>query len=182
MKKGIHSSYAPRFYSNTKQNIHTPNRLVVYQIGKLCAAVVINQSTDAYCDLDFYQTFENKVSPELKALSIALVAQKDLDPVSEENFRFLYFNSMNLALKSSLYSKSSPLSVETIKVLREMHADFQSYFLFFFVFSWKEILLILCRRSLYGRVMMGGLLEGNRHKPVENFLSCWKILNRVICL
>ena len=33
---------------------------------------------------------------------------------------------MNLALKSSLYNKNSPLSVETIKVLRSMHSDFQN--------------------------------------------------------
>ena len=31
---------------------------------------------------------------------------------------------MNLALKTSLSSKSAPLTVEVIKVLRAMHADF----------------------------------------------------------
>jgi hypothetical protein len=42
----------------------------------------------------------------------------------DDSFRFLYFNHMNLALKTSLSSKSAPLTVEVIKVLRAMHADF----------------------------------------------------------
>lgn len=46
---------------------------------------------------------------------------------SEESFRFLYFNHMNLALKASLSTKGNPLTTEVIKVLRSIHADFQKY-------------------------------------------------------
>jgi hypothetical protein len=46
---------------------------------------------------------------------------------SEESYRFLYFNHMNLALKTSLHSaRSSPLTMEIIKIIREMHQDFNA--------------------------------------------------------
>ena len=43
----------------------------------------------------------------------------------EDHYRFLYFNHMNLALKTSLNVKSAPLTMETIKLIRSIHHDFQ---------------------------------------------------------
>ncbi len=59
---------------------------------------------------------------------------------ADEPYRFLYFNHMNLALKTSLSSTSSPhaskhsssssagtvLTMDTIKLIREMHKDFNT--------------------------------------------------------
>jgi hypothetical protein len=46
----------------------------------------------------------------------------------EEQFRFLYFNHMNLALKTSLSAnKSSPLTMDTIKLIRSIHAGWDIF-------------------------------------------------------
>jgi len=45
----------------------------------------------------------------------------------EDPFRFLYFNHMNLALKTALNSKGGPqLTMETIKLIRNIHSDFST--------------------------------------------------------
>jgi hypothetical protein len=45
----------------------------------------------------------------------------------EDPYRFLYFNHMNLALKTSLDIKTAPLSMATIRLIRSIHADFAEY-------------------------------------------------------
>jgi len=42
----------------------------------------------------------------------------------DEGFRYLYFNHMNLALKSSIERDS--LSPDTIRILNKMHNDFEN--------------------------------------------------------
>jgi hypothetical protein len=44
---------------------------------------------------------------------------------ADDQFRFLYFNYMNLALKTSLNAKQSPLTMEAIKLIRNIHSDFR---------------------------------------------------------
>ena len=41
----------------------------------------------------------------------------------EEQFRYLYLNNVNLALQSSMHSKTTPLTVECIRMLMAMHHD-----------------------------------------------------------
>merc|ERR1712083_975065 len=44
---------------------------------------------------------------------------------SQTNFRFLYFNHQNLALKSILKAPGKKLSSDTCRTLRNIHADFE---------------------------------------------------------
>jgi len=43
----------------------------------------------------------------------------------DESFKYIYFNSMNLAMKTSL-KRGTVLTKETLKCLQQMHADFSS--------------------------------------------------------
>merc|ERR1712190_480512 len=43
----------------------------------------------------------------------------------KRNFRFLYFNHQNLALKSILKAPGKKLSSDTCRTLRNIHADFE---------------------------------------------------------
>ncbi len=44
---------------------------------------------------------------------------------SEEAYRYLYFNHMNLALKTSFTKKANTIPKDVLKVLSEIHYDFE---------------------------------------------------------
>ena len=46
-------------------------------------------------------------------------------PSASEEYRYLYFNHMNLAMKTSLSEKISVLPLPTINLLNQMHQDFE---------------------------------------------------------
>ena len=102
--------------------------------------------------LSFYSALESFMESNLKKLGEMLFEQTVRlssaggviggVPV-EEPYRFLYFNHMNLALKTSLSSSAPPaqsgskghhpngsagsvLTMETIKIIRELHRDFNT--------------------------------------------------------
>jgi len=66
-------------------------------------------------------------TPTLKKLARQLEEQTKRSQGQEDSFRFLYFNHMNLALKTTLNSRNSPLLMEVIKLIRQIHADFKRF-------------------------------------------------------
>lgn len=81
---------------------------------------------DHFPALAFYDNLDKFVVGNLKKLSKILSEQTERAAGLEEDFRFLYFNHMNLALKTSLHGKAVPLTMETIKLIRNIHADFKT--------------------------------------------------------
>jgi len=75
-------------------------------------------------NLAFYASLEQFISVNLSKLAKMLNDQSARLQGQEDQFRFLYFNHMNLALKTSLSAKSSPLNMDTIRLIRSIHADF----------------------------------------------------------
>lgn len=93
--------------------------------------------------LSFYSSLESFIESNLKKLGEMLHEQTvrlhgaSGSGVAEEPYRFLYFNHMNLALKTSL-SSSAPsgggksggggtvLTMETIRIIRDLHRDFNT--------------------------------------------------------
>ncbi|KAF2069222.1 hypothetical protein CYY_009458, partial [Polysphondylium violaceum] len=72
----------------------------------------------------------------LKELSSCLVSNFEfINPALEdgynkktafdEQYKYIYFNQMNLAIKASIKSKGAELTKETIKMLNEIHSDFE---------------------------------------------------------
>eukprot|EP00455_Lapot_gusevi_P005608 TRINITY_DN12406_c0_g1_i3.p1 TRINITY_DN12406_c0_g1~~TRINITY_DN12406_c0_g1_i3.p1 ORF type:complete len:497 (+),score=115.53 TRINITY_DN12406_c0_g1_i3:65-1492(+) len=121
LRKGIKTVYAPRLYVDQFNQL---TRLVVYQVGKLSVFLLVDDSTTCHHDPHFYRRLEAFIAPDLRRLAAALTTHASQDKNQESQYRFLYFNHMNLALKTSLSSKNIPLSLETIKVLRSIHTDF----------------------------------------------------------
>lgn len=46
---------------------------------------------------------------------------------SEEGHRYIYFNHMNLAVKTSVKNRQLFASAEVIRALNQLHADFERY-------------------------------------------------------
>ena len=84
-------------------------------------------ASTAHTDPAFYRRLEAHISSDLRDLAQSLQDQAAMQagPADDDSaFRFLYFNHMNLALKTSLSSKTAPLTLEVIKVLRSIHDEF----------------------------------------------------------
>lgn len=77
----------------------------------------------ALTDRPFYQQLFELVSPVLK--ESASVMNKALEAADSEEFHYIYFNSMNLAIKSTLRNKGIEIGRETMGTLLDMHESFE---------------------------------------------------------
>jgi len=74
---------------------------------------------------NFYKRLQIFLQPHVTKLVQDLERHQERQQTQVEQFRFLYFNHQNLALKSCLRPPGKKLSSETCRTLRDMHADFQ---------------------------------------------------------
>lgn len=123
----------PSHSNDTDTKTHgVPYRLVIYQKYLVTLFLLLEDSSDgksvAPCPAEsFYDDLERFVSSNFRKLSEALERQTRLTSSGasqRQAFRFLYFNHMNLALKPSLNTKNSPLTMEAINLIRNIHNDF----------------------------------------------------------
>lgn len=73
-------------------------------------------------DRNFYKLIFDLISPALKESSTMMA--KALEGSEQEEYMYLYFNSMNLALKSTIKNKSLEIPRETMNTLLDMHESF----------------------------------------------------------
>merc|ERR1711879_722161 len=73
---------------------------------------------------NFYRRFQTFLHPHVSKLATDLERHDARQANQPEQYRFLYFNHQNLALKSSLRPPGKKLSSETCRTLRDMHSDF----------------------------------------------------------
>merc|ERR1712228_4504 len=80
---------------------------------------------------DFYERIQKFIEPHAEEIIKELERheqrqnRKQNKQHSQSNFRFLYFNHQNLALKSILKAPGKKLSSDTCRTLRNIHADFE---------------------------------------------------------
>lgn len=108
--------------------------LVIYQWSACTCSFFVEAS--ALMDLDFYARLDQFVSPQLRQLDAAVTAQhvrRAASGMPEIPHRYLYFNHMNLAQKSSFLRMNKrtgpppPLSAappEQMRLITRMHSDF----------------------------------------------------------
>ena len=81
--------------------------------------------------LQFYDNIQKFIEPHAEEIIKELERheqrqnRKQNKQHSQSNFRFLYFNHQNLALKSILKAPGKKLSSDTCRTLRNIHADFE---------------------------------------------------------
>lgn len=145
----VRSKCSPRIFirdvngatpKNTKSTIKRAEskaqRLVVYKKHGVTIFYIVRDevkstsdskitTTPAHSPNSFYDEIQKYTSTNLKKVGQMLHEQTMRVRDQEDPFRFLYFNHMNLALKTTLNAKSSPdLNIETIKLIRNIHHDF----------------------------------------------------------
>lgn len=114
------SSAAPSDAATGTEPTFAPHGFVVLQ--GFGAAMLCLIKPEAIEDRSFYRSLYDLVAPTLKESS--LIMGKSLENSENEEFMYIYFNSMNLALKSTVKSRGTELSRETMSTLLDMHEYF----------------------------------------------------------
>lgn len=106
-------------------------RIVIYQKFLVTLFFVVQDLPDVDSrpqpSQEFYASLEGFISQNLRKLSDLLERQaRFASPATPDkrSYRFLYFNHMSLALKTTLNAQRNPLTMETINLIRNIHDDF----------------------------------------------------------
>jgi len=110
---------APRVFVGNNQQYY----LIVYELQEILSLFLVEQS--ALQDYSLYQQLDAYIAPHLNFLAPILADHYTRKHGNEDQYRYVYFNHMNLAMKTSLKQKGSDLPRETMKMLNEIHADFE---------------------------------------------------------
>lgn len=106
--------------TQTGTTTFTKRGLVVLQGYGVTCIFLIDPSTVE--DRNFYKLIFDLISPALKESSNMMA--KALEGTEQEEYMYLYFNAMNLALKSTLKNKGFEIPRETMNTLLDMHESF----------------------------------------------------------
>jgi len=98
----------------------TKRGLVVLQGFGVTCIFLIDPSTIE--DRTFYKQVFDLISPAMKESSNMM--SKALEGSEQEEYMYIYFNAMNLALKSTLKNKGFEIPRETMNTLLDMHESF----------------------------------------------------------
>ncbi len=71
----------------------------------------------------FYAELEQYMQSNLVKLA-DMLGEQVARASGQDDFRFLYFNNMNLAMKTTLSGQQVPLTVATVRTIRQIHTDF----------------------------------------------------------
>ena len=116
---------SPRVFVDVENDTHELH-LIVYKAfnAVVCLMLELTALSRELCI-----KLHNFIGPQLGNLSNILTEQvaKRQPVTSDQQYRFIYFNDMNLAIKSSIHAKrSSQISVSTeiMRLLVDIHGDF----------------------------------------------------------
>jgi len=98
-------------------------QLVVFSIQESMCLFFLHK--DAELDLNFFRTLGSFISQQINFLAPILEEHYQKKLGVEEQYRYIYFNHMNFALKTSLKDKGQSIPRETMKMLNDLHADFE---------------------------------------------------------
>jgi len=96
--------------------------LIVYELQDILSIFLLDQSV--LNDISLYQQLDAFISPHINFLS-PILAENYSRKHGEDQYRYIYFNHMNLAMKTSLKQRGADLPKESMKMLNEMHSDFE---------------------------------------------------------
>ena len=97
--------------------------LVVFQHEQLLVALLVDPM--AISDFSFFRALHNSLLQQMTPILRTLTDNYIRAAGNEDSYKYIYFNHMNLAYKSSLGLPRNGVSLETMQVLEYMHGNFQ---------------------------------------------------------
>eukprot|EP00117_Sycon_ciliatum_P024142 scpid48332/ scgid20331/ Vacuolar fusion protein CCZ1 homolog len=119
----------PRIFVNTTggDDMEELNLLVYHAMGATVCFMIDGSGAPSY---EFCKRLDTFVGPHLSSLAkmITDYLQSRRPASTDSQHRFIYFNHMNLAQKSSVHSRKSPfvtISQDLMRLLADINSDFQ---------------------------------------------------------
>ncbi|KAL6054761.1 vacuolar fusion protein ccz1, variant 2 [Balamuthia mandrillaris] len=100
------------------------HRLIIYEHEHMFCLFFI-KGDSSKLNTTFFSNLKSFILPQLQFLKPILGDHWDRKQGYADEYRYIYFNHMNLALKTSLRNKGAEISREHMKILNDMHADFE---------------------------------------------------------
>eukprot|EP00298_Acanthocystis_sp_HF-20_P008970 c18023_g1_i1.p1 GENE.c18023_g1_i1~~c18023_g1_i1.p1 ORF type:complete len:451 (+),score=143.61 c18023_g1_i1:92-1354(+) len=118
----IPSSTIPELKVYINENDETPYELVMFHHKKLCFAFVVKAGHTQQAHV----LLSNHLPVVASTLSTQLteVSNQNLNAHQEDSHKFIYFNSLNLSIRTSSRLKWAQLSESVRYILNRMHSDF----------------------------------------------------------
>eukprot|EP01137_Pigoraptor_chileana_P021628 Opistho-2@85591 len=117
---------SPRVYVDGRSE-SDPLHLVMYHIAGACLCCLVEARV--VTDLSFYRRFEAAVNAPLRSIATQVAEQtvQRKNVTTEPQYRYVYFNHMNLALKTSAMTGRARalMAPEVMRTITDMHADFE---------------------------------------------------------
>jgi len=107
----------------------TPSVLIIYQIGQITVSFLVDMpdeqsKTKDKLDAEFCKNLGKFISHRM-TFAPTLEDLYNRRQGFEEEYRYIYFNHINLALKTSLKEKGAMISRDTMGILNTIHSDFE---------------------------------------------------------
>jgi len=95
--------------------------MVIYRLQEITTVFLIDAHTN---DRNFFKQLDSFIATQYDFLAPILEDHYLKKQGFEEQYRYIYFNHMNCALKTSLKEKGAIIPKETMKMLNDIHSDF----------------------------------------------------------
>lgn len=103
-------------------DIATPHTLVIYMHHQLIFAFVLKEGHET-AQKGFFESLKSQL--EGSVLPEALSEHYGRKSMFDSQYKYIYFNQMNLALKTSLQGKGDDIDPQTMETLKKMHDEFE---------------------------------------------------------
>ncbi|XP_048575967.1 vacuolar fusion protein CCZ1 homolog isoform X2 [Nematostella vectensis] len=117
----------PRIFVNTD----TEQEELLLICYKALDATICLLVSAPFPTLDFFKKLDMFIGPQLTTLANVICEQSSKKSLSsDQQYRYIYFNHMNLAQKSTIHSKKASVagvSPEIMRLLGDISADFNSF-------------------------------------------------------
>jgi hypothetical protein len=100
-----------------------PLTLAIYQRQQVSCVLVIDPAVAK--EAQFHRQLLDTISPHIDQLAPQLAEQTRRKLPPTDDYRFVYFNQMNLALKTSLPKRGLSIPRDVQRLLLELHSDFE---------------------------------------------------------
>eukprot|EP00026_Physarum_polycephalum_P005608 Phypoly_transcript_05643.p1 GENE.Phypoly_transcript_05643~~Phypoly_transcript_05643.p1 ORF type:complete len:468 (+),score=65.36 Phypoly_transcript_05643:144-1547(+) len=98
--------------------------LIVYELADIISLLLVDAI--ALKDHSLFQQLDTFIAPHINFLSPILAEHYSRKSGSDDQYRYIYFNHMNFAMKTVLKQKGAELPKETLRLLAEIHNDFET--------------------------------------------------------
>jgi hypothetical protein len=117
---------ALKVYTGATDAAANPLSLVIFVYSELVCLFLVDPSA---LKPSFFGLLQDFMLPQLQYIGQNVTQQitqlQKAKPTVEDTYRYIYFNHMNLALKTTLKGKALELSKDMMAALNQMHQDFE---------------------------------------------------------